>query len=298
MTSINSKSEKEKRLFKKSAYLAKAAYRSNTKTMRENLPNCISFGAKGIEGEDWSEAGIINYEVIEKQLNMNVVWRGTESKHDWEYNWDVKKMKTDELIREENLAVHRGFFSRWNLVKNEFRESFVRILADHRSLLPNGVNVLVTGHSLGGAMGSLCAIYLRRVFSFIISGMQIKLITFASPRVFGMRSAEKVTQFLKEDNIFRIWGSYDPVSAVAPGFIGFKHIGRMGGYKLSNFTWIFSTNLVSLHSMKNYRTEIENSILLTKYCSPWWTRGGAIKVMKKAYHYLFGSPLLEKGTVH
>ena len=134
---------------------------------------------------------------------------------------------------------------------------------------------------------------------YLIRGTQdLKLVTFASPRVFGMRSAQKVTHALKKENIFRIWGSYDPVSAVAPGFSGFKHIGRKGGYQMSNLSWFASTDLTAIHSMKNYRTEIDNSVLLSKYCSTWWTRGGAIKVLKTTYNYLFGTSLPEKGTAY
>ena len=295
MPTFTCNSENEKKILKKAAYLSKAAYRKNTNYLRENLPNCISFGGTGIEGDEWAEAGLINYEIINSQLNINIGLRGTETKADWEFNMDVKKIKTDEFILERNLTVHRGFFSRWKLLKNELKKSFLGILTSNRRLLRNGVNVLVTGHSLGGAMATLCAVYLRRLFSVI---SHIRLLTFASPRVFGMRSARKVTNFLKEENIIRIWGSYDPVSAVAPGFIGYKHIGRQGGYKLPNFTWVISTNLVSLHSMANYRTEIENSVLLSKYKSPLWTRGGIVQALKTAYNYLTGNLLVEEGTGH
>ena len=118
-----------------------------------------------------------------------------------------------------------------------------------------------------------------------MSCINVKLVTFASPRVFGTRSAEKVSKFLGEDNIIRIWGSYDPISSVAPGFSGFKHIGRSGGYQMQNSSWVWSKSATAIHAMRNYKSEIENSTNLSEYESPWWTGGQVVNAVKRACQY-------------
>ncbi|WP_100550363.1 lipase family protein [Caedibacter taeniospiralis] len=84
------------------------------------------------------------------------------------------------------------------------------------------LEILVTGHSLGGALATLAAYDIQKNISPTAT---LKLVTFNSPRVFNMAAAQEFETLLGKNSL-RLWRHYDPVSAVPMGRLGYKHVGK------------------------------------------------------------------------
>lgn len=95
-------------------------------------------------------------------------------------------------------------------------------------------NILVTGHSLGGAIATLAALELR-----IIYGNSVHLINFGSPRVGNKSFANKVNELFNGDNSFRVTHDNDPVPSVP-----FKLFWDFGYHHISREVW-YSGNEVN-----------------------------------------------------
>lgn len=100
------------------------------------------------------------------------------------------------------FPVHQGFYYAFDSVLMELRQ-FVSKL--------QGVTVIhCVGHSLGGAVATLAADWLRT--SHVVSA--VKLYTFGCPRVGFQSFASKCTSKLNSANIYRVYHKTDPVPMV------------------------------------------------------------------------------------
>lgn len=84
--------------------------------------------------------------------------------------------------------------------------------------------LVVTGHSLGGALAQLAAFYLHRDL-FGDSGQVAAVYTFGSPRVFGIEQARHLEGASPYPH-FRVVNGADLVPRVPPVALGFRHTGR------------------------------------------------------------------------
>jgi hypothetical protein len=99
-------------------------------------------------------------------------------------------------------ATHSGFLDAWNSI----RPSIVSRLHDR---LENGQELHITGHSLGGAIATLCAFDFEFREQFSVRS----LYTFGSPRVFGKNGAAAADTAL-DGRYFRVVNSNDGVTRV------------------------------------------------------------------------------------
>lgn len=76
--------------------------------------------------------------------------------------------------------------------------------------------VVATGHSLGGALASLAAGYLRA------QGITIDLYTYGAPKVGLQGFADYITSTSKGQN-FRVTHKNDPVPKLPPALLGYRH---------------------------------------------------------------------------
>lgn len=96
-------------------------------------------------------------------------------------------------------AVHQGFYYAFNSLLKELRQ-FVMTL--------KGVTVIhCVGHSLGGAIATLAADWLKTASS----ASKVNLYTFGSPRVGLEMFASRCTTRLNPENIYRVYHQTDPV---------------------------------------------------------------------------------------
>jgi len=160
----------------------------------------------------------ISYVIDNNRDQIIVVFKGTEpvSWAQWatDLNIDYSKFGCG------TCQVHAGFL----YAMNSQRESINRALTSARARLPNA-QVVVTGHSLGGAIATLYATYILQTYS--ISPL---LYIFGAPRV-GDETFSNFFNGLVKSNQFkaayRINNDRDIVPHVPPTFTGFKHAGTL-----------------------------------------------------------------------
>ena len=105
-------------------------------------------------------------------------------------------------------VVHSGFHACAGSVKDRVLRS-----VDHRD------SVIVTGHSLGGAVSTLLALDIAEEFP----DKKVRLVTFGSPRVGSPGFAKRFASAVPDSD--RYFMHFDVVTWL-PGFMGFKHVGR------------------------------------------------------------------------
>lgn len=93
------------------------------------------------------------------------------------------------------------------------------------------LKIIVTGHSLGGALATLGAYDLRLKF-----GGKVWMINFASPRVGNSRFAHSFNELFR-DRSFRITRGNDIVPTIPPRALGFHHVGREVWYSGSSLSY-------------------------------------------------------------
>lgn len=134
-----------------------------------------------------------------------VVCRGTEP-NDWN---DIKAdLDLATVIAETAGRVHRGF-------KREVDDLWPRL---ELALVNNRLPLWFTGHSLGGAMATICA---SRCHLSHISSNPRALYTFGSPRVGNRRYVDFV-----QLEAFRWVNNNDIVTRVPPWWLGYRHKGQ------------------------------------------------------------------------
>ena len=74
----------------------------------------------------------------------------------------------------------------------------------------SSANVLVTGHSLGGAMAMICGMELKRVFQAI----KLEIHTFGAPRIGTKQLAHHINN--KIENVYRVVRNRDIIPHLPP----------------------------------------------------------------------------------
>jgi predicted lipase len=120
-----------------------------------------------------------------------IVFRGSESKFDWETDFDTPQERAQfdqQVIKGEITAdqekvypyvgdssskalMHRGFIKAYFSVRNQIHE----YIQNHEIS-----SVITTGHSLGGALATLCAVDIQYNFA---SKVTVEAYTFGAPKV-------------------------------------------------------------------------------------------------------------------
>jgi triacylglycerol lipase len=175
----------------------------------------ISYYRPDIVYEAIQAAGFEHYEYFDRdgaqayifsnQHDCVVVCRGTEP-HEWN---DIKAdADAVSVIAETAGRVHRGF-------KKEVDDLWPRL---EKSLKDNDKPLWFAGHSLGGAMATICA---GRCKLAEIPSNPTGLFTFGSPRVGNKR----YINFVKIQH-YRWVNNNDIVTRVPPPWFGYSHSGR------------------------------------------------------------------------
>jgi len=163
-------------------------------------------------------------------LNLYIAFQGSSSIGDWKSNLDAfSKVNIDEnsLIipynnNETKIRIHKGFYDQYQIA----RDMILKYIYDLTSPI---YNIYVTGHSLGGALSSLCAIDLQYHFGNN-NKLNIHNITLGSPRVGNKEFVESFNKRIKYS--YRFVYKTDTVEKVPLVSMGYKHIGNT--IRLSN----------------------------------------------------------------
>ncbi|KAJ6522281.1 Alpha/Beta hydrolase protein [Mycena capillaripes] len=116
----------------------------------------------------------------------------------------------------KSFNVHSGFLAAYNDVANIVLTTVEAQVAKFPKY-----NVVVTGHSLGGALAALGAVSLRTA----LPSAPMKLYTFGQPRTGDAQFAKFVETSIGISNIFRGVHTFDGVPTLVPRVLGYQHHG-------------------------------------------------------------------------
>jgi len=148
-----------------------------------------------------------------------IAFRGTQPTKWKDIYTDLNLLTTRFLDGESedsfcNIRVHSGFKNAWMSV----REEVVSMLEDfHRSGTIDIAccNVVLTGHSLGGAIATVCAYDFIRRGSLGLNSKQVSIITFGAPKVGNYAFAIELNK-LSASRMIRVVGARDIIARVPP----------------------------------------------------------------------------------
>eukprot|EP00484_Ammonia_sp_Unknown_P024513 CAMPEP_0197026362 /NCGR_PEP_ID=MMETSP1384-20130603/6461_1 /TAXON_ID=29189 /ORGANISM="Ammonia sp." /LENGTH=379 /DNA_ID=CAMNT_0042455007 /DNA_START=32 /DNA_END=1171 /DNA_ORIENTATION=+ len=150
-----------------------------------------------------------------KQSRIVISFRGTHNYEDWITDLEYKQIPYPNPTVAD-AYVHEGFFNAYS----EIRESgLLSSLQTLLSLHPNTHNLLITGHSMGGALAELCALDLVDN-NIIADEMEIDIYTFGGPRWANKPLAQYFNALSNIKQNWRIVNDNDPVPIVPGTFLG------------------------------------------------------------------------------
>ncbi|GAA0389129.1 lipase family protein [Paenibacillus motobuensis] len=144
----------------------------------------------------WEPFGFI----LESPQEIIIAFRGTSSTTDWVSDI-IASQKKFKYVKEDCLT-HRGFTD----IYSSARTRIMSALAN----LPTDKTMYVTGHSLGGALATLCAIDIAANTAYDSPN----LFTYGAPRVGDPSFSKIFTQYVQSS--YRIANQFDVVTHAPP----------------------------------------------------------------------------------
>lgn len=139
-----------------------------------------------------------------------IAFSGTYSKQQWYSNLNIEQVEPTELLETrslshgQNIKVHKGYYEIYKSIRNELREWWLQNSHGKSHLF-------ITGHSLGGAMSTLCAFDFAHVYPQTASIVHYSM---SSPRVGNVDFAELFDEVSPRS--IRVYNTEDIVVALPP----------------------------------------------------------------------------------
>ena len=154
-------------------------------------------------GFTYRKFGVIYYS---EKLNMALVsFSSTQFVSEWIDDFDFRAAHPSNITTDDKFFVHIQHYNLYNSLRDELIKSLKSIINDETV-------VVVTGHSLGGSVSSIC------FFDFVINNVVKKrtLYTFGSPRPGNTAFAEVLNN---EKTAMRVANTADLATTVPPPII-------------------------------------------------------------------------------
>ncbi len=212
--------------------------------------------------ESYDAHGLV---VVNKKSNDIVVgFRGTYSFSNVET--DLNAVKADWKYVCSGCKVHKGFLMYY---KNMLNCMDLGLLAALKKKSSAKIKILVTGHSLGGAIANLYAGHIFQRWKDKYKG-KVLLVTYGSPRVGNVAFANFINSKIGLDKIFRVVFKTDPVSLIPLKYMGYLHAGGKRSFKFSDSKTYQEINEDDYDSINplNY-LKLTNHIKYTKIKLAW-----------------------------
>jgi hypothetical protein len=226
-----------------------ALYNSKLAVLAYSNKDQINWDANGLELVKWIEDKKSDTQgfVATKGKSIYVVWRGSESKKDFQNDASIDKVP----FIEENEKVHIGFKSSWESVVGDTYDAIDTAL---ENLQGETTDIVVSGHSLGGAVATLYAYSIKKHYPHY----NIKATTIGSPRVGNKTFKENYDK--SGIDTLRIVHNNDLVTHTP--YIGFQHVNyqvrldsdgnRLENDKSLKSLWLYLKSLFSGKTIKDH----------------------------------------------
>jgi hypothetical protein len=146
--------------------------------------------------------------VVDSRKEIIFAVRGTVSNANWAVNLDFGALGS---ILAPGAWMHQGFFNAWAEIADPVRRAIDRTRLAHPDY-----KIVITGHSLGGAVATMAAAYLRG-----LNGYPIDLYTYGQPRVGNSVFTDLISA--QPGRLFRVTHEADPVPKVPLVFMDYRH---------------------------------------------------------------------------
>jgi triacylglycerol lipase len=162
---------------------------------------------------------------------LYIVFRGSEKRLDWETNFSFKqsavefqqKVIENQIVQEqEQVYPYTGESSSGAQMHQGFATAYLSVREKIHQYLRNrpAASVTVTGHSLGGALATLCAVDIQ--YNFSPQVQRIDLYSFGSPRVGNNGFRESFNR--RVPSSYRLVYGMDMVPALPRPWQGYRHV--------------------------------------------------------------------------
>lgn len=221
-----------------------------------------------------TDAECIVVNEVENENRLHIVFQGSDNEKDWKQNLEFIPIPI--VQGREDLRVHRGFYEQYMglrvFLERELQRFHEQCSHDKQK------EILISGHSLGGALSIICGIFLCKPnASKCFNNPLLKIVTIGSPRVICSNLCEWYNLYLKK-NTTRIVNHKDSVPHYPPAgpilqylhpdstLIYMKDDGIFEKVKWRNFLDIVSNlwNKFNSHSLDVYVQKISTFRLLRK----------------------------------
>lgn len=183
---------------------------------------------KVLGGDENRYAGMI----LQSRTTVIIVFRGTETLSELLADTDTVQVPYPYMA--DGGSVHRGFA---RLYARFIRSQVMSLLRR----LPPDKQIWVTGHSLGGAVATLCALDIAANTSF-----QPLLVTFGSPKVGNGRFVSAFSRKVRRS--VRVVNTSDLVPVLPPSLKGAEY-GHVKGFYRVRFS---RSTIMSNHTIRSY----------------------------------------------
>jgi len=176
-----------------------------------NLDQCSMFASHNaiavasFTGNVTDIRGFIGVDPVDQQIVVS--FRGSVSVRNWITDFIFLQVPCDLTL---GCLVHSGFDISWAEVADSVLAGVSAAKAAHPTY-----KVAVTGHSLGGAVATVAAAYIRK------AGFAADLYTYGSPRVGNRPFVDFVTE--QPGAEYRVTHADDPVPRLPPILLNYRH---------------------------------------------------------------------------
>ena len=220
-----------------SAYLSKICYlNNNNNNIIKQYKQLNEFNKSFyITDKTNNNLSIIAY----NKNKINIAFRGTHNKN----NLISNLYASQESFINNSIKVHSGYLKTYL----SFRDKIIILI--NNIIKYNNIDILIiSGHSLGGCIASLCSVDLVNYYK---NKYDIRCYTFGSPKIGNNNFVIYYNSKVKYS--FRFVNNYD-IFCLYPPLPIYKHVGKV--IKLSNINNNF--NFIKYHHMDVYIKNIQN----------------------------------------
>lgn len=160
--------------------------------------------------ESQGTQGFVAYNALMNEIGVS--FRGSTNIPNWVSNINFFQTPWKQV---PGAQVHRGFLAAYTGVQSQVTSAVRGLLANFPT-----ARVLITGHSLGGALASLAAVDLKEQFG--LNNNFITFYTYGCPRVGNQAFSDYVFRLFPDGGHQRITHSSDVVPHLPPASFGFN----------------------------------------------------------------------------
>lgn len=156
---------------------------------------------------------VVLYESAANQVILSIRGSAYPKNLDQDFLFNLVPLSVSGLSC-SGCQVHAGFQNTWNTMRSSVVSAVQSALSQH-----SGSSLVVTGHSLGGALAAFAATNLAA------AGLKPTVYTYGEPRVGNAAWASYLNGLISTSVYYRVTHANDGVPQIAPTDFGYQHHG-------------------------------------------------------------------------